>query len=136
MDVGQQIQFAGLDLPPPSPADPRPRCKLCGGSFARARVAHQRATAPERDYAAEWARFAATRPGAIAKIVACALRLAQRPGHVAIAKVWEDCRGRVGVELNNNLRAPAARYLMATHRALAGRFAVRDAAGDPARRAK
>jgi hypothetical protein len=86
-------------------------------------------------YADEWQAFMVEHPAALATIVRVAHEHAAASlGRLSIAKVWEDCRGKVGVELNNNHRAPAARYLMATHRALHGRFRTRDTAGDPERR--
>lgn len=126
---------AQLPLLPDAPAPRAPcvRCPTCRrplGALAARRAAVQRAAT----YAAEWSAFVAARPGAIAKIIAYALRLAETPGRVAIAKVWEDCRRRIKGGLDQNHRAPASRWLSANVPGLAGRFSIRNTAGDPARR--
>lgn len=130
--LADQPALPGLDAPPSrAPCLRCPTCRRRLGAIAARRAAVQRAAL----YATEWSAFVASRPGAIAKIVACALRLAREPGHIAIAKVWEDCRRRIKGGLDQNHRAPAARWLMATVPELAGRIRTRDNAGQvPERR--
>lgn len=118
-------------LPASSPVA-RPRCKLCGGSFARAKVAHQRATAPDRDYAAEWMALVEGKPAVRDAVVRAARVVAQRPRPTMDA-VWTTASDELRHALDHNLRAPAARWLMATFPELAGRFRVRGTPGDPSR---
>lgn len=100
---------------------------------ARDRVAEQRAVVA-RDYTAEWVAFVAGRPAAIDTIIMVARRLAEAaPGYIAIAKVWEDARRSVVGGLDQNHRAPAARWLMEYVPELAGRFRLRGTPGDPTR---
>jgi hypothetical protein len=135
----QQLALIG---PPAPPAPARKRCVHCGAGFVplsrTEAVAEQRAAADRADtYAREWLAFVATRPGAVAKIVSRALVIARAtPGRIAIAKVWEDCRRRIRGGLDQNHRAPAARWMMANVPELAGRFVTRDRAGQQAERAR
>ena len=117
---------------PAAPAPRRHRCPTCHAGFApigaSARIAAQRAAG--RDYRDEWARVVEAHPEAAllveqAAIVECMTR--RRP---SIDAVWLAVRGKVQKEVsNNNLRSAAARWLMATVPALAGRFVIRDRAG-------
>ncbi len=128
-------------VPAPAPAAPRPRCKHCGAGFvpaaarrraARDRVAAQRARPPAKDWAAEWDREIDAHPADEVKIEAYALLLASRTTkRIRMAKVWEDMRGSVEVNLDNNYRKGAARRMMDRHPALVGRFELRDTPGNP-----
>lgn len=130
-----QLAF-GLDGIEPTPASPvkggRPRCKLCGGSFARARVAKQRATAPDRDYAGEWATLVETKPDVRDAVVRAARVVAQRP-RPTMDGVWTLASDELCHALDHNLRAPAARWLMATFPDLVGVFRTRETPGNPER---
>lgn len=131
-----QLAF-GLDGTEPTSASPvkagRPRCKLCGGSFARARVAKQRATAPDRDYAAEWLALVESKPAVRDAVIYAARVVARRP-RPTMDGVWTLASEELRHALDHNLRAPAARWLMANVAGLAGRFRTRSTPGDPARR--
>ena len=93
-------------------------------AFARLvaqRIADQRAKA-DRDWAAAWDREIDAHPDDEVKLEAYALTLAaQTAGRIRIAKVWEDMRGKVAVNLDNSYRAAAARRMVARHPALVGR---------------
>lgn len=100
---------------------------------ARDRVAEQRAVVA-RDYAAEWLWLVEHRKDAVDAIVAVARGLAtSTTGYLSIAKVWEDARRSVVGGLDQNHRAPAARWLMDHVPELAGRFRTRNSPGDPER---
>ena len=131
-------QLALLDLPPAPAVEPRqrrdrqPRCPHCRAGYAppttTERIAIQRARA-DRDYTAEWASVVERHPEAVRLVVEAAITEAagQRP---SIDAVWLAIRGRVPRAVsNNNLRSAAARWLMATVPALAGRFRIRGNAG-------
>lgn len=128
-----------LDLPlfagrPIEPAPPRAPAKRAAD---QRRVTRQREAAkadPTRDYEREWLTFVRLRPAAVDTIVSAACKLAfATTGYIAIAKVWEDARHSVVGGLDQNHRAPAARWLMANVPELAGRFRTRNTPGDPGR---
>lgn len=80
--------------------------------------------------AQRWELFAADNPAAVAEVVSTARQLRDSGLRVSIARVWEELRERVhtvGEEyrLDNSLRAPAARALMATYPDLDGVFQTR-----------
>lgn len=133
-------QLALLDLPPAPAAEPKPRrdrqprCPHCRAGYAppttTERIAMQRARA-DRDYAAEWASVVERRPEVADRVTAIALAMADRKsaGTLYVASVWNRYGEEHGEALDHNLRAPAARWLMATVPALAGRFRIRGNAG-------
>ena len=97
---------------------------------ARDRVAEQRAVVA-RDYSAEWTSLVERRPEVADRVTAIALAMADRKsaGTLYVASVWDRYGEEHGEALDHNLRAPAARWLMATVPALAGRFRIRGNAG-------
>lgn len=97
---------------------------------ARDRVAEQRAVVA-RDYSAEWTSQVERRPEVADRVTAIALAMADRKsaGTLYVASVWDRYGEEHGEALDHNLRAPAARWLMATVPALAGRFRIRGNAG-------
>ena len=128
------------DLPPAPPPPRRHRCPLCRAGFAPVgasqRIADQRAKA-DRDWAAAWDREIDAHPDDEVKLEAYALTLAaQTAGRIRIAKVWEDMRGKVAVNLDNSYRAAAARRMVGRPPALVGRFDLRGNAGQVRERAR
>lgn len=125
---------ADLPLFAGRPVEPPPSAKRAAD---QCRVTKQREAAredPTRDYEREWLSFVRLRPAAVDTIVMVARRLAEATtGYIAIAKVWEDARRSVVGGLDQNHRAPAARWLMSNVTDLAGRFRTRNAPGDPTR---
>lgn len=120
----------GLEAPPPPP---RRRCKHCGAGFVRARSPRR----PARDWAADWDRGIEAHPEDEITIETYALTLAaQTTGPIRMAKIWEDLRGKVAVNLDNGFRAGAARRMMARHPALVGRIEVRGDKGHRPERAR
>lgn len=88
-------------------------------------------------YEDEWAAVCLERPEALATVERIAFEHAARTlGPLSIAKVWEEARPLIKGGLDQNHRAPAARALMAKHRALAGRFRTRTNAGQVPERAR
>jgi hypothetical protein len=100
----------------------------------RDRVAEQRAVVA-RDYSVEWSALVAARPMVAQRVAAIALQMhaAKPAGHLYINAVWTRYGEEHGEAIDNNLRAPAARWLMEEHPALAGRFRTRATPGDPTR---
>lgn len=124
-------QLALLDGTPTAPAPRRHRCPTCHAGFAPVgasqRIAEQREAAG-RDYTVEWSAFVVSQPTRLAVIIDAALRVAhgKRP---TMDAVWLAVADKTGQALDHNWRAPAARWLMQHVPALAGRFVVRERAG-------
>lgn len=136
---GEVLGLAFEGIPAVAPVRPvvRHRCPTCHAGFApvgaSARIAAQRKGA--RDYRAEWAAFVAAEPARVEVIVAAARRVA-RDRRPSIAAVWLAVLTATGVALDHNWRAPAARWLMATHADLRGAFVTRERAGQQPERGR
>lgn len=131
-----EVQSLFGDAVPSASAPARRRCPTCRAGYARQsahdRVAAQRANAPARDYAAEWLALVEARTDIVTVVVAVAHEVA-RTKRPTMDLVWTGTAKRLGMALDHNLRAPAARWLMAEHAALAGKFRTRSTPGDPSR---
>lgn len=132
-------QLAMFDGVSPAPSPRRHRCPTCRAGFApvgRAQRIADRRAAADRDWSAAWDQEIDAFPEDELTILDCTRRLiavSKRP--IGMAKVWEELRGKVKVNLDNNYRAPCARRLMARHADLVGRISIRGDAGQtPERR--
>jgi hypothetical protein len=137
---GQPI-IPGFEVSAPvSPRAARVRCEHCGAGYvassarerAAVQVARQRATAPVRPYAKEWAEYVARHPDRVAVIVAAARVVARHP-RPTMDGVWVEAAKKIGATLDHNVRSHAARWLMATCPDLAGVFKIRSTPGNPER---
>lgn len=88
-------------------------------------------------FADEWAALVIEYPEAMATVMRAALEHVAQARRPSIDAVWQDIRGKVPPPVSdNNMRAPCARWLMATVPALAGRFKTRTNAGQQPERAR
>lgn len=78
----------------------------------------------------EWAALVIEHPEAMRVVTRAALEHVAQADRPSIDAVWQAIRGKVPGEVSdNNMRAPAVRWLMGTVPALRGRFRIRGNAG-------